>query len=82
MIKKLTRLWNKYVVYKGIKLTPKGECFKNYCQQIVDEILNTNIESYEEFIYYIQTLLEHDHNIVLGRKETAEFILEAYKEIL
>ena len=42
MIKKLKRLWNKYVVYKGIKLTPKGECFKNYCQQIVDEIYKNN----------------------------------------
>ena len=82
MIRKLKWLWNKYIVYRGAELTPKGECFKKYCEQIVDDTLNNYIGSYEDFIYYIQELLTVDHNLVLNRKETAEFIINTYKEIL
>lgn len=82
MLRKLKKLWNKYVVYRGIELTPKGECFKHYCEQVRDNTLLTTIESYEDFIRYIQELLIVDHKIYLNRNATVEFILATYEEIL
>lgn len=82
MIKKLRSLWNKHVKYKGVSLTPKGECFKEYCEQIVNDTLNDSIQSYEDILYDTQDILLKDHKIFLDRKEAAEFILATYEEIL
>ena len=82
MIRKLKKLWNKYIVYRGVQLTPKGECFKQYCEQIQDNTLISTIESYEDILNEIRDILIEDYDIVLDRKEIAQFILYTYEEIL
>lgn len=82
MIRKLKSLWNKYIIYRGVELTPKGKCFKEYCEKIVSNNLDNTIESYEDFIYNIQEILIKDHRLFLDRIEAAEFILKSYEEIL
>lgn len=82
MLRQLKRLWNKHIVYKDAKLTPKGECFKSYCEQIVNKNLKNRLAAYEEFIYHIAYMVAEDYGIILNREETAEFILASYEEIL
>lgn len=82
LLEKINKFINKNIIYRGAELTPKGEYFKNYCTEIVNSTLNSKIMSYEDLIDYIRLQLAEIHGIVLNRKETAEFILETYEEIL
>ena len=81
MIRKLRLLWNKYVKYRGIQLTPKGEYFKSYCEQICNNSLQKTISSYEEFIDDLRLMIVEDYKMLLSREEVAEFILIIYREI-
>ena len=82
MIRKLKKFWNKHVRYRGAELTPKGECFRRYCKQVVNDTSFNTISAYEEFIVQIQQMLSIEFGIVFDRKEAAEFILSVYEEIL
>lgn len=81
MLEKIKHLWNRYK-YKGAELTPKGQCFKHYCEQIYDDTLESTISAYEDFLWYIRDLVAEDFGLLLDKKETAEFILKSYEEIL
>lgn len=82
LLRKIKRFVNKNILYKGVELTPRGECFKNYCTRIAEEDNDSVISAYEDFLEHIRYQVADTFGIVLNRKETAEFILEAYKEIL
>ena len=82
MIRKLKSFWNKNIKYRNAELTPKGECFKKYCEDINSSSLESTISAYEDFIFYIMHLIKEEYNILLSREETVEFILKSYQEIL
>ena len=82
MIRKLKSFWNKHVKYRKAQLTPKGECFKRYCEQISNDILENEISSYEDFLWYLGNILLEEYDIKFDREEVAEFILMTYEEIL
>ena len=79
----IIRKWiNRNIIYRNAELTPKGECFKNYCKQIENNTLENKISSYEEFIEYIRCKIAEECGMTFDREETAEFILMTYEEIL
>lgn len=82
MIKSLKSFWNKNIKYRNAQLTPKGECFKKYCENINSSSLNSKISAYEDFIYYIKDMIEEECSLSLTREETVELILKSYQEIL
>lgn len=82
MLRKIKRFWNKNIVYRNAQLTPKGKCFKNYCEKIYSNTLESKIEAYEDFIWYIRDLVIEDYGLVLSREESVELILKSYEEIL
>lgn len=81
MLTKIRRWINRNIIYRNATLTPKGECFKNYCKQIEDETLKNKIDAYEDFIEYIRYKIAEDCGMVFDREETASFILMTYEEI-
>ncbi len=78
---KLIKLLNRFK-YGKIELTPKGEIFKRYCEDICKDELNHKIFEYEKLIYDIRKQLVEVHKLFLDRKEAAEFIVESYNKIL
>lgn len=81
-LRKIKKFIRKNVVYKDVELTPKGECFKNYCESILKQEVEGKIMAYEELLDYFRLMIAENFGMVLDREDTAEFILEAYKEIL
>ena len=82
MLRKLRKFWNKNIRYRNAQLTPKGSCFKNYCEKIYNNTLESKIEAYEDFIWYIRDLVIEEYGLVLSREESVELILKSYEEIL
>lgn len=82
MIKQIKRFWDKNIKYRNAKLTPKGECFKKYCEKIYNNSLDSQIEAYEDFIWHIRDIVIEECNLLLTREETVELILKSYQEIL
>lgn len=82
VLKNIIRFYNKHIKYRHAELTPKGECFRNYCKQIVDNTLDSNISSYDDFINHLSNIMIKEYGIKFDKKEMAEFILLTYEEIL
>lgn len=82
ILKNIRRFYNKHIKYRHAELTPKGECFRNYCRQISEDTLEQTISAYDDFINHLSNILIEEYGINFDKKEMVEFILSTYEEIL
>ena len=82
ILENIRRFYYRHIRYRHAELTPKGECFRNYCRQIADDTLEQTIDAYDEFISYLSNIMIKEYGIKFNKKEMAEFILLTYEEIL
>ena len=79
MIRFIQNLYRKWQ-YQGAVMTPKGECFRRYCEKYVENEQPDFIKDYEDTIDTIRLQIAEKDGVKFTNKEIAELILTYFEE--